>query len=77
MRALKTIKRVCNDVLKDGRPESIQEFHTVVDAASVLEMATAIELLLTYTEKLSDLTAQELTREIRHRMSGNASEGGV
>lgn len=76
MRKLESIKEACSSAL-GARPDSIEAFHKIVDPATVLEMATAIESLLTYVEKEDDLTAQELAREIRHRLNSDRPEGGV
>jgi hypothetical protein len=76
MRKLELIKEACSNAL-EARPENIQAFHNIVDPATILEMATAIESLLTYVEKVDDLTAQELAREIRHRLNSDRPEGGV
>ncbi|WP_334190955.1 hypothetical protein [Noviherbaspirillum sp.] len=76
MRKLEAIKSACSNAL-NGQPEGNDAFHSMVDPATVLEMATAIESLLTYVEKTDDLTARELAREIVHRFSSDRPEGGV
>ncbi len=76
MRKLESIKDACSIAL-NGAPEGIAAFHRKVDPAAVLEMATAIESMLTYLEKADDLTARELAREITHRLSSDRPEGGV
>jgi hypothetical protein len=78
MRALSDIRQVCTAALDEDDPQGIDAFRRAADPASVLEMATMLESLLLYVEKLDDLTAQELAREIRHRTNGEvAAEGGV
>jgi hypothetical protein len=76
MQKLELIKNACSKAL-NGQPEGIDAFRQTVDPGTVMEMAAAIESLLTYVEKADDLTAQELAREIVHRLSGDRPEGGV
>jgi DNA-binding ferritin-like protein len=77
MHRLDTIKDACAEALQSDGAQANANFRAVADPASVMEMASAIESLLTYMEKIDDLAAQELVREIRHRVQGAGPEGGV
>lgn len=78
MHALSEIKKACAAALDDQNRQGVDAFRSMADPASVLEIATMLESLLIYVEKTDDLTAQELAREVRHRISGSVeSEGAV
>lgn len=86
MHTLQTIKEACAQALRGNAANTTDasdaaaadaRFHAVADPASVMEMASAIESLLTYMEKIDDLTARELVREVRHRLGDGGAEGGV
>jgi hypothetical protein len=77
MHALEVIKNTCADALNDDDATADASFRAVVDPGSVLEMATIIESLLGYVEKVDDLTARELATEVRHRITGRVGADGA
>lgn len=77
MRAMNTIKDACAEALENDTPDGRSKFQSVVDPASVMEMAGIIESLLTYVDKVDDLTAQELALEVKHKIAGKVEADGA
>lgn len=77
MQAIHVIKEACSEALNEDNPAGLDRFRNAVDPASVLELASMLESLLTYLDDIDDLTARELVRETRHRLKGDSAEGGV